>query len=126
GLLVQPWVHRLTIAVIGAGRKADRGPRRRSPSRSLLGAAGLPVLLRPRVTGLKAEAAQLGTRTQAPLELGEAGKGGQRGDVVPQPDRFLRAGQPADHRPEEGGATGRAELDDRRPDVAAGQCQRLL
>ena len=80
----------------------------------------------PAVPGLHAEAAQLGPLAQAPLEFREAGEGGQGGDVVPEPDGVLRAGEPADHRAEERRAVRRAEMNDRRADVPAGQRQRLV
>jgi hypothetical protein len=89
-------------------------------------ASRVPVFLRPCGAGRDAEAAQLGPLVQAPLELSEAGEGGQGRDVVPQPDGVLGTGEPADHRAEESRAVRRAEMDDRRANVPAGQCQRLL
>src|SRR5579872_2848009 len=91
-----------------------------------LAAARVPVLFCSGRAWLDAEAAQLGPLAQAPLKLGEAGEGGQGRDVVPQPDGVIRAGEPADHRAEERRAVRRAEVDDRRADVLAGQRQRLL
>jgi len=46
--------------------------------------------------------------------------------VVPQPDGLGLGGQAADHRAEERDAGRGLELDDRRPDVLAGQCEGLV
>ena len=89
-------------------------------------ASAVPVLLDAGLAGVDAEAAQLGSFSQAPLELGEAGEGGQPDHVVPQPDRLLAGGQPTDDRPEKRGSAGRPEVDDRGTDVLAGQRERLV
>jgi hypothetical protein len=86
------------MAVTAVAPVACRGLRRR------FGAARVPVFLRPGRAGLHPEAAQLGSLAQAPLELGEAGEGGQGRDVAPEPDGILGPGEPADHR---AGATRR-------------------
>ena len=46
--------------------------------------------------------------------------------MVPQPDRFAFAGQPADDWAEECGTGGGFEMDDRRADVLAGERERLI
>lgn len=46
--------------------------------------------------------------------------------MVPEPDGVVGTGQPADHRAEERRAARRAEMDDRRADVPAGQRQCLV
>jgi hypothetical protein len=86
----------------------------------------MPVFLRSCRTGLDAEAAQLGPLAQAPLELGEPGKASQGRDIVPELDGVLSIGKPADHRAEERRAARRAEVNDGRADVPAGECQGLL
>src|SRR5258708_21116496 len=88
--------------------------------------AGLPVFLDAGLAGIHAEAAQLGPFTQAALELGEAREAGQPDHVVPQRAGLGLAGQAADHRAEERHPGRRLELDDRRPDVLAGQRERLV
>jgi hypothetical protein len=57
-------------------------------------ASAVPVLLGAGLAGVDSEAAQLGTFSQAALELGEAGEGGEADYVVPQPGRLLAGGQP--------------------------------
>ena len=86
----------------------------------------MPVLLDAGLARVNPEAVQLGSFSQAALELGEAGEGGEPDNVVPQPDRVLVTGQPADDRPEERGPVGRPEVDDRGTDVLAGQRERLV
>ena len=76
-------------------------------------ASAVPVLLDAGLAGVDSEAAQLGPFSQAALELSEAGEEGEPDHVVPQPDRLLVAGQPADDRPEKCGSAGRPEVDDR-------------
>src|SRR5215472_10433142 len=89
-------------------------------------ASAVPVLLHAGLTGVNSEATQLGSFSQAALELSEAGEGGEPDNVVPQPDRLLATGQPTDDRPEKRGSTGRPEVDDRGTDVLARQRERLL
>jgi hypothetical protein len=49
-------------------------------------ASAVPVLLDAGLAGANAEAAQLRSFSQAALELGETGEGGEPDNVVPQPD----------------------------------------
>jgi hypothetical protein len=86
------------VKVVGAAASTGIGA---LGLRCRLAAAGVPVLLRAGGPGFDVEGAQLRPLAQAPLELGEAGEAGQPGDVVPEPDGVLRAGQPADDRAEE-------------------------
>lgn len=81
--------------------------------------AALPVLVHGGVTDATQEV-QLRLLAQAALDLGEARELGQCRDGVPQLDRLGVAGDPRDHRPEEGQAVRRLERDDRGPDLAAG------
>jgi hypothetical protein len=46
-------------------------------------ASAVPVLLDAGLAGVNAEAAELGSFSQAALELGEAGEGGEPDNVVP-------------------------------------------
>jgi hypothetical protein len=86
----------------------------------------VPVFLDLGGSGVEAERAQLRPLAQAALELGKAGEAGQARDVIPEPDGALRVRQPADDRAEERRAIWRAEMEDQRPDVLAGQRQRLV
>jgi hypothetical protein len=86
----------------------------------------VPVFLDAGGSGVEAERAQLRPLAQAALELGKAGEAGQARDVIPEPDGVLRVRQPADDRAEERRAIWRAEVEDRRPDILAGQRQRLV
>ena len=69
-------------------------------------ASAVPVLLDAGLAGADAEAVQLGSFSQAALELGEAGERGEPDNVVPQPDRLLVSREPADDRPEKRGPPG--------------------
>src|SRR4051794_6296649 len=87
-------------------------------------AAAVPVLLPAHLAGRHPERRQLWPLPQAALELGEPREAGERHHVVPEPGGLVLRGQPADHRAEEGDAGRWAEVQDRRPDVLAGQRQR--
>ena len=99
-----------------------------APRLPLLPAApAVPVLLPPASPGRTPNAGSCGRSRRLRFSSANPGNDASADDVVPQLDGVLVAGQPADHRAEEGDAAlGRPEVQDRRPDVLAGQGQRLV
>src|SRR5262249_4342879 len=86
----------------------------------------VPILLFTHGIRIYTETGQLRSLTQAALDLSEPGKLGESDDVVPQCDRVVGRGEPADHRPEERGTGRRLEVQDRGADVAARESEGLF
>lgn len=89
-------------------------------------AAAMPVLLRSQFVDVDTESPKLRDLPQTALQLREARKTRQPHHVVPQCERLVSIGKPADDRAEEGHSGGWFEVDDGSPHVLARQSQGLV